>query len=383
MEFGLYVHIPFCAARCPYCDFTITITPRRPEAEYSAALTAELRERWQTGPWPEGWVRSVYFGGGTPSLVDPAVIEAVLDEARRLGGDRFGPGEITLEANPEGLTPPALGRWRGSGVNRLSLGAQSFSARHLAFLGRSHRAPDIREAVQHARAAGFENLSMDLIFGMPGQTLEEVDSDLAQTLALGPPHVSVYNLTLEPRTAHYRGWKRGAFTLPEEEAQAAMFERVDLRLGEAGLGRYEISNFARPGFESVHNRCYWRRESYLGIGTGAHSCIADPSGGERWWNVRDHKRYIRQALAGKSCAESSERLTAEDARREWVFLSLRMADGFQAAEFNDRFGVQLEEAFPGVVDRLTAAGLLHEASGRVALTAKGCLLSNEAFLSFF
>ncbi len=383
MEFGLYVHIPFCATRCPYCDFTVTVTARRPEKEYAEALAAELGARWRAGPWPRGRIRSVYFGGGTPSLVDPTIIERVLAESRRLAGDRFSPREITLEANPEGLALPVLGRWRRAGVDRLSLGAQSFSERHLRFLGRSHGAPEIREAIRRARARGFENLNLDLIFGMPGQTLGELEADLEQTLALSPPHVSAYNLTLEPKTALHRRWKRGAFALPDEEIQAEMFERIASRLTAAGLRRYEISNFARPGYESVHNRHTWLRGSYLGIGTGAHSCIADPAGGVRSWNVRDHKRYIRQALAGESCEEGAERLTVEEARREWVFLRLRTAEGFEASAFGQQFGLSVEEAFPGVMDRLTEAGLVHAAPGAVALTAKGCLLSDEVFLSFF
>ena len=254
MNFGLYVHIPFCAARCPYCDFTITITARRPEKRYTAALLAELRTRWESGTWAGGELQSIYFGGGTPSLVDPAMIEAVLGELRQLAGTGFRPREITLEANPEGLNPAWLTRWRSAGVDRLSVGAQRFNDGHLAFLGRGHTAPHIRRAVSAARDAGYWKISLDLIYGMPGQSLQDLDEELDCMIALDPPHVSAYNLTMEPGTALYRQWKKGAFSLPDEEVQSALFERVAERLSAAGLARYEISNFAKKGHESLHNR---------------------------------------------------------------------------------------------------------------------------------
>jgi oxygen-independent coproporphyrinogen-3 oxidase len=383
MNFGLYVHIPFCAARCPYCDFTITITARRPEKRYTAALLAELRARWESGTWAGGELQSVYFGGGTPSLVDPAMIEAVLEEMRQLAGTGFRPREVTLEANPEGLNPAWLARWRSAGVDRLSVGAQSFNDDHLAFLGRGHTAPDIRRAVSAARDAGYRKISLDLIFGMPGQSLQDLDEELDCMIALDPPHVSAYNLTMEPGTAHYRQWKKGAFTLPDEEVQSALFERVSERLSAAGLGRYEISNFARKGHKSVHNRHYWLRGSYLGIGTGAHSCHAKPEGGTRWWNIRDHRRYIERALSGESCTESVEKLSALDARREWAFLRLRAVKGFRQREFQEQFAVTFDEAFPGVLDRLREAGLIAAATDRVCLTDRGRLLSDDVFLSLF
>ena len=391
MEFGLYVHIPFCAARCPYCDFTVSVTRKRPEREYAAALRAEMRARAREDPWAAGRVRSVYFGGGTPSMVDPELIASVLDEARRLYGNRFAPREITLEANPEGLDAARLSAWRRCGVDRLSLGAQSFDAGHLAFLGRAHRAADIREAMARARRAGFTNVSLDLIFGMPGQTPEALAEDLESALALDPEHLSVYNLTLEPGTAHTRAFRAGRYELPDEDAQARMFELLGARLAAGGLHRYEISNVARPGFESIHNRHYWLRESYLGLGTGAHSFLGSVKGGVRWWNVRDHRRYIALALEGKSCEEGTEALGPEDARREWVFLRLRGAEGLSRREFRRLFAIDLEHAFPDVIPPLEQAGLVRGArdlragacSDRLALTERGMLLSDEVFLAFF
>lgn len=383
MEFTLYLHVPFCAARCPYCDFTITVVRKRPEQAYVEALLAELRGRWAGSPWRDGTLRAVYIGGGTPSLLAPALIASLLDEVRRLAGEAFRPGEITLEANPEGITPAALGAWRRAGVDRLSLGAQSFDPGHLAFLGRKHRADDIRAAVASAREAGFDNLSLDLIYGLPGQDLRSLEADLDEAAALAPPHLSAYNLTLEPRTRMHRAWRQGRLALPPEEVQAAMFERIEERLGRAGLARYEISNFARPGFESIHNRHYWRRGSYLGVGVGAHSCVASEGGGRRWWNLRDHRRYIARALAGEEVEEGAEELTAADARREWVFLRLRGAEGFCRAEFRETFARDIEEIFPGVLASLAAEGLVGASADRVALTRRGRLLSNEAFLRFF
>jgi len=383
MDIGLYVHIPFCAARCPYCDFTITAVRARPEQAYGEALLSELGARFAQAPWRDAIVRSVFFGGGTPSLVDASLVAAVLAQARALAGPRFLPREVTLEANPEGLAPEKLCAWREAGVDRISLGAQSFHDRHLAFLGRAHRAADIRAAVRAAREAGFANVSLDLIFGMPGQTLEELEEDLDQALALRPEHLSCYNLTAEPATRFGRELRAGKWTLPGEEVQARMFTRTGERLEAAGLRRYEISNFARPGFESIHNRHYWRRESTLGIGTGAHSFAADSRGGTRWWNVRDHRRYIAAAREGKSCVEGSERLGPEDARREWVFLRLREVEGLGPREFLETFGRELDEAFPGVLQVLIEEGLIDASDDRLALTDRGRLLSDEVFLRFF
>lgn len=383
MEFSLYVHIPFCAVRCPYCDFNITVIRNRPEARYLKAITAELRSRWEGGPWRAGEVRSVFFGGGTPSLVEPDFIAKFMSEVRRCAGESFSPREVTLEANPEAMELAQLESWRRAGVDRISLGAQSFQARHLAFLGRMHSADEIDGAVRLARRAGFGNVSLDLIFGMPGQTLEELDDDLARVIALAPEHVSAYNLTMEPRTRHYREWKSGKFQLPGEDEQAEMFGLIGRRLSKAGLRRYEISNFAREGFESVHNLHYWTRGSSLGIGAGAHSCIASSSGGRRWWNLRDHKLFMDRAISGGPCVEGEEALSPGDARREWVFLRLRLVEGFSVDDFEETFGAGIHESFPGVLDRLTEAGLIPEAAGRVALTERGRLLSNDAFLSFF
>lgn len=383
MEFSLYVHIPFCAVRCPYCDFNVTVARNRPEERYLEAITAELRSRWKSGPWRAGEVRSVFFGGGTPSLIAPGFIAEFMGEVRRCARERFLPREVTLEANPEALRLASLEGWRRAGIDRLSLGAQSFQARHLAFLGRLHSADEIDDAVRLARAAGFGNVSLDLIFGMPGQTLEELDGDLARVIALAPEHVSAYNLTMEPRTRLYREWKRGKFQLPGEDEQAEMFGLIGARLSKAGLRRYEISNFAREGFESVHNRHYWMRGSSLGIGAGAHSCIASSSGGRRWWNLRDHKRFMSRAIAGESCVEGEEALSPRDARREWVFLRLRLVEGFSVDEFEETFGAGFHESFPGVLDRLVAAGLVPEGPGRVALSERGRLFSDDAFLSFF
>jgi oxygen-independent coproporphyrinogen-3 oxidase len=213
--------------------------------------------------------------------------------------------------------------------------------------------------------------------------MEDLEDDLDQALALGPEHLSCYNLTAEPATRFGREVRAGRHALPGEETQARMFTRIGQRLEGAGLRRYEISNFARPGFESIHNRRYWRRESYLGIGTGAHSLLAVPDGGTRWWNVRDHRRYIALAREGKSCVEGSEGLGPEDARREWVFLRLRDVEGFGGSEFRGTFGKDPGEFFPGLIPALLEEGLLEATGDRVALTERGRLLSDAVFLRFF
>ena len=268
--FSLYVHIPYCVSKCPYCDFNSHVAARIPEEEYTQALLRELRHYSESEAWANRSVKTIFFGGGTPSTFQGTSIGAILDEAARLFcfDERM---EITLEANPGAVDAGRFRDYRRCGVNRISVGAQTFDADLLRFLGRVHSADETSQALNSIREAGFDNFSLDLIYGIPGQTVDGVSRDLSQALACEPPHLSAYNLTIEEGTPFHARYRQGLLHPLDEEVEIEMAERVQHALAQAGLERYEISNYARPGLESRHNVNYWEGGDYLGVGAGAHS----------------------------------------------------------------------------------------------------------------
>lgn len=382
--FSLYVHIPYCQAKCPYCDFNSYAATRWPEAEYVAALGAELAHYAGAPPWHDEVVRTVFFGGGTPSLFAPASIAAVLEQVGRSWGIADG-AEITLEANPGTVSADSLRGFRQAGVNRVSFGVQSFAPHHLRALGRIHSAADAEAAVGMARAAGFASVSLDLIFALPRQTLAEWESDLQRACALGPDHLSAYNLTYEEGTPFHRWRAQGKLRPLPEEIEVAMLARAEEALGAAGYARYEISNYARPEHVCRHNLNYWRSGSYLGVGAGAHSYTAaegdTAGGGRRWSNERQPNAYVRRVATCGQARDVAEDLDARQARGEFVFLGLRCLDGFAGARFAQRFGAELTTAFPHAGE-LCSDGLLEHAAGRWRLTARGLLLADSVFATF-
>jgi oxygen-independent coproporphyrinogen-3 oxidase len=378
--FALYAHVPWCRHVCPYCDFNVYASSAPPEAEYAGVLARELAAWAERAPWRGRPLRSVYLGGGTPSLLSPDAIATVLDAAVRAFG--LAPGaEVTIEANPGGLDAARLGGYRGAGVTRLSLGAQSFSPEHLRTLGRDHAAEDTARAVAAARAAGFDNVSLDLIFAVPGQTVDDWRADVATALALAPPHVSAYALTFEEGTPFWSWRARGRLAPVPEDDEATMAEATATLLEAAGLARYELSSWARPGFESRHNRAYWDGSDYLGIGAGAHSFAATPAPGQRFANERTPARYVAAVAAAGTAVATSERLTEAQARGEFCFTGLRQVAGVDAVSFRRRFGCELDAAFPHVA-RLIADGLLEHADGRVRLTARGLRFADTVAVQF-
>ena len=389
--FSLYVHIPYCQAKCPYCDFNSYAAQQWPETEYVDALCAEMRHYAQRPPWNDAQVQTVFFGGGTPSLFAPASIATILNQAAGLW--RHAPDvEVTLEANPGTVSRDKLAALRAVGVNRMSFGVQSFAARHLRTLGRIHSAEEARVAVRSALHAGFDNVSVDLIFALPEQTLEEWESDLADATRLGVHHISAYNLTYEEGTPFHHWRAQGTLRQLPEETEVAMFTRTQGFLGAAGYQQYEVSNYARPGYACRHNLNYWRAGEYLGVGAGAHSYQApstavagagevDGGWGWRWNNEKNPGRFM-QAVATQGHARiASEALDERQARGEFVFLGLRCRDGVPAAAFQQRFGTDLPAAFPRVVD-LCDAGLLQHTDGRWRLTPHGLLLADSVFATF-
>jgi len=381
VSFSLYVHIPYCESKCPYCDFNSYAVKGWPEADYIEALIAELRARAAQAPWAGNAVRTVFFGGGTPSLFHPESLGGVLEETDRLFGIEAG-AEITAEANTGTVELQKLRGMRAVGINRISFGAQSFNPKTLEFLGRIHSAEQTVTAVEQARQAGFGQLNLDLIFAVPGQSLDDAAADVAAAVALGPDHISAYNLTFEEGTAFGAALKAGRMRALPEERQAEMYAMVRSELPRRGYAMYEISNYARPGCEARHNLTYWRGQSYLGIGAGAHSYAQNGRVGRRWWNERLPAAYIAKARREGIAEAGYETPDAALSASEFTFLNLRLTEGLELRRFSERFGVTFEEHFGARISRLIDGELLVLEDGRVRLTERGLELGDSVFAEF-
>jgi oxygen-independent coproporphyrinogen-3 oxidase len=380
VSFALYVHVPWCRRICPYCDFNVYARRRPPEEAYTAALVAEIAGRGAAAPWAGRRVRSVYLGGGTPSLFSPAAVGRILEAAAAVFG--LVPGaEVTIEANPGTVDRRRLAGYRAAGVNRLSLGAQSFDPAALRTLGRDHAPADTVAAVAAARAAGFANVSLDLIYAVPGTTVVDWKRDLARAVALGPEHISAYSLTYEEGTP-LEAWRaRGRVCPVDEESEAAMAETTAAALAAAGYERYEISSWARPGFASRHNTSYWDGSDYLGVGAGAHSFAAHPVPGCRWVNLRRPAEWQAAVWARGSGVAHEEQLTPAKARGEFVLAGLRRLAGVDLLEFERRFASPLAACFPQLA-ALRADGLVEDTGRRLRLTARGLLFADTVAATF-
>lgn len=383
---GVYVHVPFCERICPYCDFAVVrarTLAAELESAYVGALAGELAQRREA--FAPLRLATIYLGGGTPALLRPESIAQILES---IGGAFVNAPrvEVTLEVNPSTVERSRLPAFREAGVNRLSLGVQSFDDPVLRRLGRAHRAEEGLATLAACRAAGFENLSLDLIYAVPGQGLESYRRDLDEVAKQELPHLSTYALTVEPGTPYAYAVERGILTLPSEEESVAMFEEAERRLAAVGLERYELSSYARPGYESRHNRRYWERRPVLGLGMGAWSsdpARAEAPFGTRTGNVRALGIYLERIAEGKSPAERSERLDEVAARGEAVFLALRTARGLDAGGFEREFGGPPRRYYAEPIDALCEAALMREEpDGSLRLTARGRLLSDSVFAHF-
>lgn len=360
MAFGVYVHVPFCAARCDYCDFA-TWTDRGHLVEaYAEACVRDVEHRYGRGGLPPA--TSVFFGGGTPSLLPGPLLARILDAIPRAAG-----AEVSVECNPESTDADKLAVWRKAGVNRLSFGVQSMQPHVLASLGRVHGPALATQAVALARAAGFDNFNLDLIYGAAGESPEDWRATLEGALALDPPHVSAYALTLAPGTPLARRVTAGDVAGPDDDDQAGKYETADEALGAAGLGWYEISNWARPGHQCAHNLLYWAQGEYLAIGCAAHGHTIHPDGtARRWWNVRTPERYIAAVAGGQSPEAGGETLDTATRDEEAVTLALRTRTGARV----------------GHDAGLVSDGLAAWRDGRLVLTRRGRLLANDATARF-
>jgi oxygen-independent coproporphyrinogen-3 oxidase len=361
----LYVHVPFCAKICPYCAFYV----HQGGVERQREFVAALREEWRRAREEFALdLKTIYFGGGTPSILSADLFGELVMPLRDTSPCRppqeRPPQEFTLEVNPATVTEAKAAAWRGAGVNRISLGAQSFDAETLRLLGRQHGPGDIAETCALLRAHGFENINIDLMFALPDQSEAAWDETLRAALACAPNHVSAYALTYEEDTPFFEKLQRSELR-QDEAREIAMFERTREVLGAAGLVDYEVSNFARPGFESRHNLGYWRGEDYLGLGPSACSTI----GGSRWRNVPDTRAYAERVARGESVREEREEIDAGTRARERIMFGLRMREGVALEEFKP-------EAQAAELRKLEAHGLAVREEGRVRLTARGLLVAD-------
>lgn len=373
---GLYLHIPFCLRKCPYCDFFSVPHHGTAVADYVQLLLADLQQaahHW-TGP-----VETLFFGGGTPSLLTPKDVAALLSKVDELLG-LTSDAEISLEANPGTLDLDKLTGYRQAGITRLSIGLQSLNDERLARLGRLHDAATGLQAIDDARTAGFDNLSCDLMFAVPGQTAEGLTSDLQQLLAIAPEHIAVYGLTVEPDTPFATQQERGELILPDEDDYISAYRLLHEQLSTAGYDHYEISNFAKPGKRCRHNQRYWHRQSVLGLGAGAHSFNAD-NWGSRLAIPNDLTSYQTAIRAGRNPAARIESFDRSGAMIETLYLGLRTSVGVNDDAFAARFGCRVDEAFPLAIERCRPQ--LRKHAGHWRFDLDGWLLFDTLIQNFF
>ena len=386
-SFSLYLHIPFCRHRCAYCDFNTYTTIGDLQDAYVVALKREITQVASLAE-KEGQLRparSVYFGGGTPSLLPVSSLQSILDCVAGTFGVTAD-AEITIEANPEFIDLAYMEGLRTAGVNRLSFGVQSAQANELALLERVHDFQTAVNVVSDARAAGFENFSLDLIYGLPGQSLNSWSASLDAVLALNPAHLSYYCLTIEPGTPMQRWLNNGRITAPDPDLAAEQYSLACRRMADAGFDHYEISNWCLPDRECRHNLTYWRNQEYLGLGAGAHGQAA----GYRYHVVKRPRDYIRRLDSGEarhfpiSTANAESHFVQDrEAMSDTVITQLRLLqEGLDLMAFNKKFGQSLDDIFDGQVTQLEEWGLLQQKNGRLLLTERGWFLSNQVFYRF-
>lgn len=372
-ELELYVHIPFCVRKCGYCDFLSGTAEESTREAYLLALAREIRRAGQDAE--ECRAVSVFFGGGTPTVLTGGQLSRLLSEIKksfRLAGDC----EITLEANPGTLDPEKLRLCREAGFNRISIGCQSADNRELRRLGRIHTWEEFLEGFRQAREAGFSNINVDLMSGIPGQTLVSWETSLRKTAELGPEHISAYSLILEEGTPFYEN--REKLDLPDEDTERRMYERTGEILEEYGCRQYEISNYAREGYRCRHNLGYWTGREYLGLGLGASSLWRDT----RFRNTDSMEEYLKDSGNLPKIRREEEKLSASDRQSEYMILGLRLTEGISLAGFRETFGTDVRKVWPGVLEKYEGYGLLEEAAGRLKFTGEGISLSNVVLAEF-
>ncbi|MBB5150020.1 MULTISPECIES: radical SAM family heme chaperone HemW [Ureibacillus] len=373
---GVYIHIPFCHQICNYCDFNKVFFHNQPVDEYIEAVGKEIAMAVNNMPEQFENIETIYLGGGTPTALSPNQISRLLELiAKHLNIDVI---EFTAEANPDELTIEKLKALKNGGVNRLSLGVQSFDQQLLQKLGRTHTNDDVYKAIDNAIAVGFQNINIDLMYGLPGQSIELWEDTLEKALALNLPHYSAYSLIVEPKTIFYIQFSKGMLHLPPEEQEAKMYDLLMERMEDSGLSQYEISNFAKEGFQSLHNKIYWDNDEYAGFGAGAHGYM----NGIRYSNYGPIKKYLQSIHMGQLPILHRHQVSINEKCEEEMFLGLRKNEGVSYQQFEKKIGFSLNEKYGEIISKLMDDGLVMEEEGRVKLTRKGRFLGNEVFQQF-
>lgn len=365
-----YVHIPFCTQICYYCDFSKVFIKNQPVDAYLEHLIQETRS------YEIGKLRTLYIGGGTPTALSAQQLAYLLTELPKVM-DLSEVEEFTIEANPGDLDPDKIAVLKESQVNRVSLGVQTFDNKMLKKIGRSHQEQDIYDNIRNLKQAGFDNISIDLIYALPGQTMDQVKENVAKAIDLDIPHMSLYSLILENHTVFMNRMRRGKLPLPKEELEAEMFEYIIEELEKAGFEHYEISNFSKPGFESRHNLVYWDNAEYYGLGAGASGYVD----GIRYKNHGPIRHYLEAVEAGKARI-TEEHLTLEEKMEEELFLGLRKKTGVSKARFEEKFGISFDQRYGQVVASLTEQGLLVPDDKQVRMTKRGLFLGDTVAEKF-
>jgi len=373
---GVYIHIPFCHQICNYCDFNKVYFHKQPVDEYIEAVGKEMAMVVSKEPEQFANIETIYLGGGTPTALSPKQLERLLELiADHLPIDVV---EFTVEANPDELSIDKLKALKNGGVTRLSLGVQSFDEELLQKLGRTHTTDHVYQAIEWAKNVGFENLNIDLMYGLPGQSLNQWEDTLEKALELNLPHYSAYSLIVEPKTVFYIQYAKGKLQLPEEELEAKMYEMLMDKMEEQGIHQYEISNFAKEGYQSIHNKIYWDNDEYAGFGAGAHGYM----NGIRYSNYGPIKKYLQAIENGKRPILYQHQVTISEKCEEEMFLGLRKNEGVSFKRFEKKIGFPMKEKYADVIHTLIKEGLVMEDAGRLKLTKKGRFLGNEVFQQF-
>ena len=372
---SVYIHIPFCTNKCYYCDFNSYLLKGQPVMDYLHALEREMDRTVQINPPTD--IRTVFIGGGTPTTLTPKQMEFLLQMVRTYFPYESDNVEFSMEANPGTTDEEKLAVMKAGGVNRISFGVQAFQNELLAGIGRIHQIDDVYQSVQLAKDAGFNQLSIDLMFGLPNQTLSMLDDSITQALKLNLPHYSIYGLKVEENTLFHRLYHQDHLPLPTEEEEFNMYLLLMNRMKEAGYGQYEISNFAKPNDESVHNQTYWRNEAYYGLGAGAHGYVS----GTRHLNVKGISAYIESSHKRLPRLQTTN-VTVPEAMENFMMLGLRMREGVLHARFEQQFGQSMEQTFRQPLLKGVESGLLQRTLDGFCLTDRGILLGNEVFAQF-
>ncbi|RST73935.1 oxygen-independent coproporphyrinogen III oxidase [Siminovitchia acidinfaciens] len=369
-----YIHIPFCEHICHYCDFNKFFMHGQPVDEYLQLLEKEFelyRDRF-----PDMNLKTIFVGGGTPTALSASQLDTLCSAIRK--NLPFTEGEFTFEANPGDLTMEKLRVLFNHGVNRLSFGVQSFNDELLKRIGRSHQVKDVYRSIRHARQAGFSNISIDLIYSLPGQTTEDFSDTVKKAIELDLSHYSGYSLIVEPKTVFYNLMRKGKLKLPGEDQEAAMYNVLIEEMERSGLRQYEISNFAKSGFQSIHNLVYWNNEEYFGFGAGAHGYV----NGIRYSNYGPLKKYMEPISRGTAPVFEQHEVTHREKMEEEMFLGLRKRAGVNISLFNKKYSINPKELFQQQIEELSEKGWIEEKNDSIRLTREGLFLGNEVFQTF-